>query len=208
MAMSGAASQVLALLVLDQESNRLAVKYCTNGTKLFPTVDAQRKFEKKVIGKLAKPTGRPTEGDVALIGDYQLVLYKIINDVYVCIVCSVQDNEVILAQLLEGLCQALTTVGNVSFVGNHSLTKQTVLENLDQVLLVLDEVADDNGIVMEIDEEKIMARIRMQDVETGGDSGLGSGLSESNQSEPERVFQQATQAAKKRLLESLLGGRG
>lgn len=138
-----ASSQVLALLILDADANRLAVKYCVPGLKLFATVDAQKKFEKKVVAKLAKPTGRVNvDADVALIGDHQLVLYKGINDLYVCVVCSVLENEVILSTLLEGLCQALSQATHVSFV-NNQVTKQTVLEALDQVLLVLDEAVDD-----------------------------------------------------------------
>ncbi|CAD7972703.1 unnamed protein product [Amoebophrya sp. A25] len=189
-------NQVLALLVLDSDHHRLAVKYCAPGQKLFPTVEEQRSFEKKVIKKLPKPTGRPSEGDVAIVGDNQLVLYKIINDVYICVLCSTAENEVILAQVLEGLCQALQSATQMmAFVGN-GITKQSVLECLDQVLLVLDEVTDDLGIIMEVEEEKILNRIRMQDE-----------IQDVGEPEPaEKMFQQATQAAKKRLIESLLGG--
>jgi len=35
--------------------------------------------------------------------DNLLVLYKICNDVYVCCVCSQQENELVIAELLEGV---------------------------------------------------------------------------------------------------------
>ena len=37
-----------------------------------------------------------------MIGDH-LVLYKQCNDVNVCIVCGANENELIIAQLLEGV---------------------------------------------------------------------------------------------------------
>ena len=99
-----AANQVLALLVLDNDANRLAIKYCSSGKKHFPTIADQQKFEKQVIRKLPKPnaSGRASEGDVALVNDL-LVLYKICNDVYTCVVCTTAENELIVGQLLEGL---------------------------------------------------------------------------------------------------------
>lgn len=196
------ANQVLALLVLDADANRLAIKYCSGGLKLWPSVEDQRKFERKTIQKLPKPSGRASsETDVALIGE-QLVVFKICNDVYICVVCSPNENELVVAGLCDGVAAALTQTTQMSFVSN-GLSKQTVLDQLDQVLLVLDEVTDD-GIIMEVDDEKIFNRVRMVEAEGGGggnNDAAGGGEADS------AVFQQATKAAKKRLIESLLGGR-
>ena len=79
-------------------------RYCVGGKKHFPTVDEQKKFERQIIRKLPKPnsSGRPTDGDVALVNDL-LVLYKICNDVYVCVICTMAENELIIGQLLDGV---------------------------------------------------------------------------------------------------------
>lgn len=194
--MVATANQVLALLVLDIDAKRLAVKYVGASKSRFADVEAQKKFEKKVILKLPKPsvTGRATENDVALVDDL-LVLYKMCNDVYVCVVCNETENELTISQLLEGMYQAISASCQTGFVST-SVTKTSILECLDQVLLVLDEVTD-GGIILESDEEKIGNRIRMiEEVEGGRD-----------ESAPEAVLKQATQAAKKRLLDSLLGAR-
>ena len=55
-------SQVLALLVLDTDGQRLAVKYSAIGRKeIWPTPKLQMAFEKRVITKLPKNSGSKTE---------------------------------------------------------------------------------------------------------------------------------------------------
>ena len=121
---------------------------------------------------------------------------------------STAENELVIAQLLEGMFAAINAVSQTSFVST-GLSKPGVLENLDHVLLVLDEVTDD-GIIMETDEEKIQNRVRMIEEQSHmvQDSGGGNGDAplDSNAS-AQAMFQMATQNAKKRLIDSLLGAR-
>ena len=92
------------------------------------------------------------------------------------------------------------------------VSRNSVLESLDAVLLILDEVTDD-GILMESDEDRITNRILMREELDSrgsvGSAGPGAGGQPGAEdgSNPEAVFRQATQAAKKRLLDSLLGTR-
>merc|ERR1712157_460644 len=88
-----------------------------------------------------------------------------------------------------------STAQDSSFLST-GLTKQLVLDSLSDVLFILDEVMDD-GIIMETEEEKISARIKMID-ET----------EVTNQAQAEQMFQKATQSAKQKLLGSLIGSRG
>jgi len=60
-------NQILALLALDTDANRLAVKYCGCAKPLFPTVESQKKFEKKIVAKLPKPSGGAPSGDVDVV---------------------------------------------------------------------------------------------------------------------------------------------
>ncbi len=149
----------------------------------------------------------------------QLVVYKCSGEVFVCVVCSFNENELIMGELLEGIYGALCSVcqeGNMSLSStiaaasatNQSLTKQGILEALDQVLLVLDEVVED-GIVLETDEKTILKRLRMVDPVGGEGGGIGgggpNGAAGSAEETNAQVFQAATQAAKNRLLSSILG---
>lgn len=188
---------VLAILVLDTDGGRLAVKYSSVARKeIWPGFEKQTAFEKRVINKLPKPSGTTSSDiDVAIIDEYT-VLFQSSNDVVVCAVASPSENELVILQLVEGIFASIQqVVAQMSFL-NSGVAKQNVLTSLPDVLFILDEVVDD-GIIMETEEEKIVARIRMIDEpEAGGDA------------QAEQMFQKATQSAKQKLLSSLIGSRG
>jgi len=188
--------QVLALLVLDSDGQRLAVKYSSIAKKeLWVGSKAQLAFEKKVISKLPKPSAARSEVDVAVIDEYT-VLFQACNDVVVCAVASATENELVVMQLVEGIYASMSSLTQGSSFLSSGLTKQLVLDGLADVLFILDEVMDD-GIIFETDEEKISARVKMID-ETEA----------SNSAQAEQMFQKATQSAKSKLISSLLGSRG
>nr|ABV22240.1 nonclathrin coat protein-like [Karlodinium veneficum] len=188
--------QVLALLCLDTDGARLAVKYSTYAKKeLWSGTKNQLAFEKRLINKLPKPTATRSDVDVAVVDDYT-VLFQAINDVYVCAVAGPAENELAILQLVEGIFSSIsTTVSSSSFLST-GVNKQLVLDSLSDVLFILDEAVDD-GIIMETEEEKLCARIKMID-ET----------EVANAAQAEQMFQKATQSAKQKLLGSLMGGRG
>eukprot|EP00927_Polykrikos_kofoidii_P051130 TRINITY_DN44935_c0_g1_i1.p1 TRINITY_DN44935_c0_g1~~TRINITY_DN44935_c0_g1_i1.p1 ORF type:complete len:195 (-),score=53.52 TRINITY_DN44935_c0_g1_i1:87-671(-) len=186
--------QILALLVLDADGLRLAVKYSSLARKdVWPTLAQQVAFEKRIISKLPKPSNTRTEVDVAIIDDYT-VLYQACNDVIVCAVAVSTENELVVLQLVEGIFAAMSSASQGNFLST-GLTKQAVLDNLSDVLFILDEAVDD-GIIMEVEEEKISARVKMID-ET----------EVTNAAQAEQMFQKATQSAKQKLFSSLMGSR-
>lgn len=187
--------QILAMLVLDADGNRLAVKYSSLARKeLWNGVKPQLAFEQRVINKLPKSSNTKNEVDVAVIDDHT-VLYQACNDVVVCAVSSATENELVVLQLVEGVVSAMSSAASGSFLST-GMTKQLVLDNLADILFILDEVTDD-GIIMETEEEKISARVKMIDE-----------AEVANSQQAEQMFQKATQSAKQKLLGSLLGGRG
>lgn len=119
---------------------------------------------------------------------------------------STAENELVVAQLLEGMFAAIANVSQTSFV-SQGMSKPGILENLDQVLLVLDEVTDD-GVIMETDEEKIQNRVRMVEEESHiQPEALDPNAPLDPNASAQAMFQMATQNAKKRLIDSLLGAR-
>jgi len=192
--------QILAILILDNDGARLAVKYSSVARKeIFPTVKLQLAFEKRVIAKLPKNTGARTEVDVAVIDDFT-VLHQACNDVVVCAVATSSENELVVLQLVEGVFSSMSSVAGGSFL-SAGLTKQQVLDNLSDVLFILDEVTDD-GIIMETDAEKIDARVKM--IDDPEPKGEGDGKTP----KADEMFAKATQSAKSRIFGSLMGGRG
>merc|ERR1740130_66512 len=114
---------------------------------------------------------------------------------FVCAVAGAAENELAVLNLVEGIFSAISATASSSFLST-GVSKQLVLDNLSDVLFILDEVGDD-GIIMETDEEKISARIKMID-ETEVTSSA----------QADQMFQKATQSAKQSLLGSLMGSRG
>jgi len=187
--------QILALLVLDSDGQRLAVKYTSLAKKeLWVGSKAQLAFEKKIISKLPKPSAARSEVDVAVIDEYT-ILFQACNDVVVCAVASPTENELVVMQLVEGIFATMSSITQGSSFLSSGLTKQLVLDGLADVLFILDEVMDD-GIIMETDEDKITARVKMIDETEAAGSA-----------QAEQMFQKATQSAKSKLISSLLGGR-
>lgn len=199
--MDGDLSQILGMLILDAEGQRLAVKYSMLAKKdFFPKLEDQFAFEKKIIAKLPQPAGSRADADVAIV-DELFVLYKSVNDVFICCASIGSENELVVLQLVEGVFNAVSQCTHTSFI-NTGITKQQVLDNLSEVMLVLDEVTDD-GIIMETDEDKIMRRVKMAEETAADEAPAGE-----SRPPAEQMFQKATQSAKQKILSSLLGSRG
>ncbi|RCK62910.1 Coatomer subunit zeta [Candida viswanathii] len=155
---------VSAVLILDNEGNRLFAKYykpslpedttttttsSSNGIKFphqFDTQQQQLKFEKTLFDKIYK-----VNQDI-LLYDNHLVTYKQTNDVVLVLVSPVNENESLIYSTLSNLSEALT------ILLNNTVDKQTILEKFDMVSLAIDETIDD-GIIIEYDPATIVSRV-------------------------------------------------
>ncbi|RCK59517.1 Coatomer subunit zeta [Candida viswanathii] len=154
---------VSAVLILDNEGNRLFAKYykptlpedstttpsSSNGIKFphqFDTQQQQLKFEKTLFDKIYK-----VNQDI-LLYDNHLVTYKQTNDVVLVLVSPVNENESLIYSTLSNLAEALT------ILLNNTVDKQTILDKFDMVSLAIDETIDD-GIIIEYDPATIVSRV-------------------------------------------------
>merc|ERR1712124_45151 len=92
--------------------------------------------------------------------DNFVVVYKFVSDVYYYVVASVDENEIVMAQVLQALCES------TNILLRNSVDKKTVLENLDLVLIAMDEIID-GGIIFETDPNQIASRVNMRGKEDG-----------------------------------------
>jgi len=117
----------------------------------------QISFEKKIFEKTSKMSGR-NDADV-LIYDSYLCVYKNRGDIYLYIISEIEENELIMLSLLNGLEEA---IGDLIRKENSTatLTKKSLLDNLDYVLLSIDEVVDD-GLILETEPMEIVQRVSM-----------------------------------------------
>ncbi|CAO2195195.1 unnamed protein product [Urochloa humidicola] len=167
------------ILVLDMEGKRVAVKYYSEE---WPSLPSKLAFEKAVSSKTQK-TGARKEAEVVMF-DGHIVVYKVIQDLHFCVTGGEEENELILASVLEGFSDA------VGLLLRNNVGKRTALENLDLIFLCIDEVVD-GGIVLETDASVIAEKVSGHGLEGAG-------------SFTEQTISQALATAREHLVRSLL----
>ncbi|OAY65962.1 coatomer subunit zeta-1-like isoform X1 [Ananas comosus] len=135
------------VLLLDSEGKRVAVKYYTDD---WPSHAAKLAFEKSVFTKTEKTNAR-TEAEIVMFDGY-IVVYKFIQDLHFFVTGGDNENELILATVLQGFFDA------VDLLLRNNVDKRTALENLDLIFLCLDEIVD-RGIVLETEASVIAEKV-------------------------------------------------
>ncbi|KAH7547146.1 coatomer subunit zeta-2 isoform X1 [Ziziphus jujuba] len=135
------------ILILDSEGKRVAVKYYSDD---WATNSAKLDFEKSLFTKTMKTNAR-TEAEIAMF-DSNIVIYKFVQDLHFFVTGGDEENELILATVLQGLFDA------ISLILRNTVDKREVLENLDLILLCLDEIVD-GGMILETDANHIVGKV-------------------------------------------------
>merc|ERR1711915_850622 len=167
------------ILLLDSEGNRVAVKYYSDD---WPTLASKLAFEKSVFTKTQKTNAR-TEAEIGMFGSF-IVVYKFISDLHFYVTGGGDENELILATVLQGFFDA------VELLLRKNVEKRTALENLDLILLCLDEIVD-GGIILDTEASLIAGKV----VTHGADGGAPFS---------EQTISQALASAREHLTRSLL----
>ncbi|XP_019190188.1 PREDICTED: coatomer subunit zeta-2-like [Ipomoea nil] len=135
------------ILLLDSEGKRVAVKYYTDE---WPSNAAKDAYEKAVFTKTQKTNAR-TEAEITMF-ENNIVVYKFVQDLHFFVTGSEDENELILATVLQGFFDA------VGILLRGNVDKREALENLDLILLCLDEIVD-GGIILETDADIIAGKV-------------------------------------------------
>lgn len=93
--------------------------------------------------------------DVIEFKDF-VVAYKHSDDLFMFVVGSADENGLIMVEVLQALDDTLSTIMR------GQVYEEAVLENLESLLLVIDELVDQEGIIMESDSEELVARVGQQ----------------------------------------------
>ncbi|GFP94895.1 coatomer subunit zeta-2 [Phtheirospermum japonicum] len=167
------------IILLDSEGKRIAAKYYSDD---WPTNNAKLAFEKAVFTKTQKTNAR-TEAEITMF-ENNIVVYKFVQDLHFYVTGGENENEVILATVLQGFFDAIDILlrGNVE--------KREALENLDLILLCIDEIAD-GGIVLETDANTIAGKVASHSMDSGAPLS-------------EQTISQALATAREHLARSLL----
>ncbi|XP_078501697.1 coatomer subunit zeta-2 [Lissotriton helveticus] len=137
---------VKAVFILDNDGHRLLAKYYDDS---FPSTKEQTAFEKKVFNKTHK-----TDSDIAFL-EGMTIVYKNSIDIFLYVVGSAQENELMLMAVLGCLFDSL------SHMLRKSVEKRSLLENMDGTFLVLDEIVD-GGVILESDSQQVVQKLNFR----------------------------------------------
>ncbi|XP_077020751.1 coatomer subunit zeta-2 isoform X2 [Tamandua tetradactyla] len=143
---------IKAIFILDNDGNRLLAKYYDD---TFPSVKEQMIFEKNVFNKTSR-----TDSEIAFFGGMTIV-YKSSIDLYLYVVGSSHENELMLMSVLTCLSESL------NHMLRKNMEKRWLLENMDGAFLVLDEIVD-GGVILESDPQQVIQKVNFR----ADDSGL------------------------------------
>ncbi|XP_051133777.1 coatomer subunit zeta-2-like isoform X4 [Andrographis paniculata] len=123
--------------------------------------------------------------EITIFENY-IVVYKFSQDVHFYVTGDENENEIILASVLQGFLEA------VGIILKGSVDKREILENLDLILLCVDEIVDGGGrFILETDGNSIADKAASHSRDSG------SPLSE-------QTLTQALAVAREHLARSLL----
>ncbi|KAL6585170.1 Coatomer subunit zeta-1 [Orobanche minor] len=167
------------IILLDSEGKRVAVKYYSDD---WQTNSAKLAFEKSVFTKTQKNNAR-TEADITML-ENNIIVYKFVQDLHFFVTGGDDENELILATVLQGFVDAVT------LLLRNNVEVREALENLDLILLCLDEIVD-GGIVLETDGSIIAGKVASHTTDDGAPLS-------------EQTISQALATAREHLTRSLL----
>ncbi|CAI9114361.1 OLC1v1015069C1 [Oldenlandia corymbosa var. corymbosa] len=167
------------ILLLDSEGKRVAVKYYTDE---WPTNAAKLAFEKSIFTKTQKTNAR-TEAEIAML-ENNIIVYRFVQDLHFFVTGGDEENELILATVLQGFFDAVT------LLLRNNVEQKEALENLDLILLCLDEIVD-GGMILETDGSIIAGKVATHSMDDGAPLS-------------EQTISQALATAREHLTRSLL----
>lgn len=137
---------VKAILILDNDGNRLVGKYFDDQ---FPSVKEQKEFEKSLFAKTNK-----ANGEIIML-DNLTIVYRSNVDLFFYVIGSTTANEIMLNSVLTCLYDS------ISQILRKNIEKKFLLDFLDAVFLAVDEICD-NGILLETDPAQIAQRVGLK----------------------------------------------
>ncbi|KAK9267214.1 hypothetical protein L1049_009634 [Liquidambar formosana] len=135
------------------------------------------------IDTRAKSRMTSDEAEIAMF-ENNIVVYKFVQDLHFFVTGGEEENELILATVLQGFFDA------VGLLLRGNVDKKEALENLDLILLCLDEIVD-GGIILETDANVIAGKVASHSMDAGAPLS-------------EQTISQALATAREHLTRSLL----
>ena len=146
---------VKAVVILDQDGQRLHAKYYASEFAGADNAAKQASFEQKLVRKKKEAGSGHLDANVMLLDGTVSVFRTGADGTGLFVVGSASENELVLASVVDGLFEAL------SMLLPDSVEKRTILENLEYLFLLVDELVD-GGIILETDPRALASRVLMK----------------------------------------------
>ncbi|XP_051905766.1 coatomer subunit zeta-2 isoform X2 [Hippocampus zosterae] len=135
---------VKAVFILDNDGNRLLSKYYD--PELYPSMKDQRNFEKNIFNKTHK-----ADNEIAFL-EGMTIVYKSSIDLFLYVVGSCQENELMLMSVLNCLYECLNQILR------KNVERRCFLENMEGAFLIVDEIID-GGVILESDAQQVLQKV-------------------------------------------------
>ncbi|XP_061605451.1 coatomer subunit zeta-1-like isoform X5 [Phyllopteryx taeniolatus] len=135
---------VKAVFILDNDGNRLLSKYYD--PELYSSMKDQRNFEKNIFNKTHK-----ADNEIAFV-EGMTIVYKSSIDLFLYVVGSCQENELMLMSVLNCLFDCL------SQILRKNVERRCFLENMEGAFLIVDEIID-GGVILESDAQLVLQKV-------------------------------------------------
>lgn len=175
---------VKAIIVVNQEGKRICARYCDR--EEWPDLESQRSFEKSMLSKVQNLGDASDSIDVMEYKDY-ISAYRQSDDLFLFVVGAKDENELIMAEVLHAFDETL------HLMLRGQVFEEAVLENLQGVLLVIDELVDQEGVIIESEPVELAARAGQMSSSFMDQVPLG-----------EQTLSQAIQTARDQITRSIL----
>lgn len=175
---------VKALIVVSEKGSRICARFCDR--EEWPNLKSQRDFEKSLLTKVKNLDEASENVEIMEFREF-IIAYCQIEDVYMFAVGGKHENELVIAEVLSAFQETLKALLR------NLVDQETVLENLQAVILVIDELVDQEGVIMEWEPIELASRAGQQTNSFMDQVPLG-----------EQTLSQALQTAKDQITRSIL----
>lgn len=145
---------VKAVVVINHEGKRICSRFCDRVT--WSDEETRREFEMNLLRKVQSmgDTTSTLDGSIDVMEFLNYVIaYKHSDDLFMFVVGGLNENELVMAEVLQALDDTLNNIMR------GQVYEEAVLEKLESLFLIVDELVDQEGIIMELEPEELAARV-------------------------------------------------
>lgn len=150
---------IKAILILDCSGRKILTKYYDQ--HILSSLKEQSNLETGLVSKCTKEDKGVLGGNEGVMGGNVMawkkfsVVYKSNADLYFYVLGNESENMMLLDSVL------LCVYGSISKVLRKQVDKQTLMNNIEMVMLIVDEAVD-RGIVLETDSNNLLDKISLK----------------------------------------------